>query len=151
MQTLAHISRRRSSLILLLTLVYLAVLVAVGAYTLTQAMDIMADPGWIATALLVAALAAGGFIEQVFLLLATLGPSGRVLWARGGYLVHLSPFRARMKISAISSVEIVTARRGFGKRSYILIRSKWKKIYVLLYVCAESGDEIVNSIRGVLR
>lgn len=83
----------------------------------------MADPGWIATALLVAALAAGGFIEEVFLLLATLGPSGRVLWARGGYLVHLSPFRARMKISAISSIEIVTERRGFGKRSYILIRS----------------------------
>lgn len=104
------------------------------------------DPILIVPLLLIVALIADGVAELLLLVLAVSSRTGRVLWVRDGVLVHLSPLRARLRVSDIESVSIQQKRRGFGLGSYLIVRSGKKIMHVRLNACEESGRDILNRV-----
>lgn len=114
MHAIAHVSRKRSLWIRVQAAFILAAIIPGLVWIATGIAGGALDPILVVPLLLIVALIADGVAELLLLVLALSSRTGRVLWVRDGRLIHLSSFRASLKVSEIESVSIQQKRRDFG-------------------------------------
>ena len=149
MRTIAEISPARTWPILAISLLYLAILLALaGAVTL----DVVQGRGaelWMILLLAAAAFTVRGVVEQGFLFLALFHGKG-VLWLDGDRLVYLSGLFSQTNVADIAEATVESRRRGFGKLSYLVMTlTSGKQLFVPLPVCKRPAEDLLQDIVGL--
>ncbi len=149
MKTIAEISPARTWPILAMSLLYVAILLAMAG---TALLDVAQGRGaelWMLLLLAAAAFTVRGLVEQGFLFLALFHDRG-VLWLDGDDLVYLSPLFSRTHIADIAETTVEARRRGFGKLPYLVLTlTNGNQLLVPLAVCKRPAEDLLHDIAGL--